>query len=45
MFGFRFATEGPKTFTAATGHDEEKERGHGGEIKVKMKTKGVGNFL
>jgi len=45
MFGFRFATEGPKTFTAATGHDEEKERGHGIEIKVKMKTKGVGNFL
>ena len=45
VFGFCFAAEGPETFATATSHDEEKERGHGGEIKVKMKTKGVGNFL
>jgi hypothetical protein len=44
VFGFGFATEGPKALPAATGQDEEKERRHGDEIKMKMRTKGVGNL-
>jgi len=45
VFGFGFTTEGPKAFATSTGHNEEKERRHWDEIKMNLKTKGVGNFL
>jgi len=44
MFGFRFTAQGPESFPAAAGHDEEEERRHGNEIKMKMRTKGAGNI-